>query len=641
MKPTDIAALAIPGRPAVAPDGTIFVSVRRPDPDRDTYLSGIFRLRPGDSDLEPFTLGERDSSPLLTPDGATLVFLRAETEKDKPQLYVLPVGGGEARRLTDHPLGVESPVLSPAGDRVAYLARVPEPGRYGTDPDIEPGAEPPRRITVANYRLDGVGFLRDRPRQVFVADLAGEDPRQLSDEPGDVADPAFTADGAEILYVRDQAGTRISSEIVAVPVGAASTSPADARPVVAPGGLAEAPVAAGDRVYFVGIPFPGVDMSGRTSGLWWVDKDGRQDPVRMTDELTVDVETATGPVLVTEDAVLVTVRDRGSVGLRSVPLSAENVVLADLPLLTDPHAEVKAQVRAADRVVAVIADPTTAGEVHLLDPAGGDQTLTDLSAPLRDVGLIAPQEIDAAGPNGYPVHGWLFLPPGEGPHPVILLIHGGPHAAYSWGVFDEAQVYADAGYAVVMGNPRGSAGYGLDHGRVLVGRLGDVDVTDILALLDAALERPECDAGRVGVMGGSYGGFLTSWLAGHHSDRFVAGISERALNAWDSFEGSSDIGYGFSESYVGLERDQQWSMSPLAAAGNIAIPLLIIHSEQDWRCPIEQAQRLFVALVNRGAPVEMLLFPGEGHELSRSGRPRHRVQRFEAILDWWARHLAT
>ena len=620
-------------------DGTVFVAVKRPDVERNAYLGGIQRMRLDQPALQPFTQGERDSSPLVTPDGATLLFLRAATEKDKPQLYVLPVAGGEARRLTDHPLGVESPVLSPSGDRVAYLARVPEPGRYGTDPDVNPDAEPPRRITALNYRLDDVGFLRDRPRQAFVVDVSGGDPRRLTNEPGDVSDPAFSADGEEILYVRDQPGTRISSEIVAVPVDVESTAPAHARLVVAPGGLAEAPVAAGDRVYFVGTPFPGVDMSGRTSGLWWVVKDGRQEPVRMTDELTVDVETATGPVLVTDDAVLVTVRDRGSVGLRSVPLSAENVPLDDLPLLTDTHVEVKAQVRAGVRVVAVIADPTSAGEIHLLDAAGGDQTLTELSAPLQGAGLIAPKEIETAGPDGYPVHGWLFLPPGEGPHPVILLIHGGPHAAYGWGVFDEAQVYAAAGYAVVMGNPRGSAGYGLDHGRVLVGRLGEVDVTDVLTLLDAALEHPECDATRVGVMGGSYGGFMTSWLVGHHGDRFRAGISERALNAWDSFEGSSDIGYGFGESYVGTGRDRQWSMSPLAAAGDIAIPLLIIHSEQDWRCPIEQAQRLFVALANRGAPVEMLLFPGEGHELSRSGQPRHRVQRFEAILDWWGRHL--
>lgn len=200
-------------------------------------------------------------------------------------------------------------------------------------------------------------------------------------------------------------------------------------------------------------------------------------------------------------------------------------------------------------------------------------------------------------------------------------------------------MYAAHGYAVVLPNPRGSAGYGQEHGRAIVGALGTVDADDVLALLDAALVREDLDAARVGVMGGSYGGFMTSWLASHAPGRFVAGISERALNAWDSFTGSSDIGYFFTEAYVGPDPQEQRTRSPLQYADEIAIPLLIIHSEQDWRCPIEQAQRLFVALKLRGAPAEMLVFPGEGHELSRSGRPAHRQQRFDAILDWWDRYL--
>jgi dipeptidyl aminopeptidase/acylaminoacyl peptidase len=248
-------------------------------------------------------------------------------------------------------------------------------------------------------------------------------------------------------------------------------------------------------------------------------------------------------------------------------------------------------------------------------------------------------ELTGTAPDGYPVHGWLVLPAGEGPHPVLLDVHGGPHHAYSWGIFDEAQVYAGAGYAVVLPNPRGSAGYGQAHGRAVIGRLGTIDADDVLALLDAAVARPDCDGDRVGVMGGSYGGFMTSWLASHAPERFVAGISERAVNAWDSFSGSSDIGYYFADSYLGEDPAALWPTSPLAHADSIGIPLLIMHSEQDWRCPLEQAQRLFVALKRRGAPVEMLIFPGEGHELSRSGRPQHRVQRFQAILDWWQRHL--
>jgi dipeptidyl aminopeptidase/acylaminoacyl peptidase len=140
-------------------------------------------------------------------------------------------------------------------------------------------------------------------------------------------------------------------------------------------------------------------------------------------------------------------------------------------------------------------------------------------------------------------------------------------------------------------------------------------------------------------MGGSYGGFMTTWLAAHAGHRFRAAISERAVNAWDSFRGSSDIGYTFAEEYVGTDPAAVAEQSPLSHADKIDIPVLVIHSENDWRCPVEQAQRLFVALRIRGVPAELLLFPGEGHELSRSGLPSHRLARFAAILDWWARHL--
>jgi len=338
------------------------------------------------------------------------------------------------------------------------------------------------------------------------------------------------------------------------------------------------------------------------------------------------------------------VLDRGATSLRSVPPDAGESPLTTLPaLITGPR--VVRSFSARDGIVAaVVADGATAGEVVTVptSPTGGadgERRWTDFSRDLIATGIRPAIELSTAAPDGYPVHGWLVAPAGDGPHPVLLLVHGGPHAAYSPALFDEAQVYAGAGYAVVMGNPRGSAGYGQHHGRAVVGAIGSVDVDDVLALLDHALLRPECDAARVGVLGGSYGGFMTSWLCSHAPGRFTAAISERALNAWDSFVGSSDIGYYFARAYVSADRDSQWRASPLAYANAIDVPLLIIHSERDWRCPVEQAQRMFVTLKSRGAEVEMLLFPGEGHELSRSGRPRHRRQRFDAILAWWDRYL--
>src|SRR6185437_562098 len=287
-------------------------------------------------------------------------------------------------------------------------------------------------------------------------------------------------------------------------------------------------------------------------------------------------------------------------------------------------------------LVFVAADPASRGELIAMDLE--DRTERHLTS-LAAIASRPMEEINTTAPDGYPVHGWIVRPEGPGPHPVLLMIHGGPATQYGWRLFDESQVYAGAGYAVIMGNPRGSSGYGEKHGTCIVGDAAAIAAADLLALLDAGLATGGLDSSRVGVLGGSYGGYMTTWLSAHHGDRFKAGISERAVNAIDSFHGSSDIGWFFGAELWGEDPAGWAAQNPLSFADQINLPLLIIHSEHDWRCPVEQAQRLFVTLKLRGATTEMLLFPGEGHGLSRDGRPKHRVARFEAILDWWASHL--
>ena len=211
------------------------------------------------------------------------------------------------------------------------------------------------------------------------------------------------------------------------------------------------------------------------------------------------------------------------------------------------------------------------------------------------------------------------------------------------------QVYARAGYVVLYSNPRGSSGYSEDWGRAICGPSdelgpgwGTVDYDDLMAVVDTALERyPFCDSDRLGVLGGSYGGYMTSWVVGH-TDRFRAAISERAVNSLYSEFGSSDINW-LTKAYAGVfpweNLDSYLSMSPVSYATAITTPLLILHSENDLRCNIEQGEHLFTLLRLLGKETEMLRFPAEGHELSRSGSPLHRVQRFEAILEWFGRYL--
>jgi dipeptidyl aminopeptidase/acylaminoacyl peptidase len=233
-------------------------------------------------------------------------------------------------------------------------------------------------------------------------------------------------------------------------------------------------------------------------------------------------------------------------------------------------------------------------------------------------------------------------------YPALLNIHGGPYGQYGNEFFDEFQVYTGGGYVVLFSNPRGSSGYSEAWGRAIRGPgelgpgWGSVDYEDCMAVVDEALRRFDfIDPDRLGVIGGSYGGYLTSWIVAH-TDRFKAAISERAVNQFVSEWGSSDFGFDF-KGYLGAflyeDVESYLKVSPTTYAENIHTPLMILHSEDDLRCPVEQAEQLFVTLRLLKRPVEMVRFPAESHELTRSGSPVHRVQRFELVLDWFDRYL--
>jgi dipeptidyl aminopeptidase/acylaminoacyl peptidase len=536
-------------------------------------------------------------------------------------------------------------VWSPSGDRLAYVARVPEEGRYGTKEGVSADREPPRRITTLSYRLDDVGFTLDRRPQIFVVALDGADaaPVQVTRGDYDHDQVAWSPDGQWLAFVSARHDTRdrdlVADVCMVSPEGGEvrqvtrSTMPV-ARPAFAPDGSSLVFLSPGE------LGPEGIDLVGRNVGLWQVPVSAAEVPVRLTEPEPVHLDEAEGrPLTVDPAGVLAAKVERGAVHLVRIGPDGKPVPVLGGRRQVQGHDATRLP-DGGVRVAATVTGPTSAGEVVVLDEGWAPERVVSAfgehfedEVPLRPM-----EELVAEAPDGYAVHGWVLRPPGAGPHPVLLLVHGGPFRHYGWALFDEAQVYAGAGYAVVMGNPRGSAGYGEAHGRAIVGRMGTVDADDLLALLDMALESPDLDRDQVGVLGGSYGGWMTTWLIGHTA-RFRAAVSERAVNTWDSFVGSSDIGWFFARAYVGPGDEAQAAQSPLRYAPAIATPTLIIHSEHDWRCPLEQAQRLYVSLKLEDVPCELLLFPGEGHELSRSGLPSHRVARFDAILDWFARFL--
>ena len=327
----------------------------------------------------------------------------------------------------------------------------------------------------------------------------------------------------------------------------------------------------------------------------------------------------------------------GACNLPDVPAIAE-ALPEGVTSLTSGPVEIEGHAVFQDSIIVTYSTPTSFGEVGLVGD-GEIAPLTDFSAPLRSTGLLAPEELTITGRDGYDIHGWVVTPATAGPHPTLLMIHGGPYAAYSVHPLDEAQVYADAGYAVVYCNPRGSAGYGQAHGRTIRGRMGTVDMHDVLDFLDGAIAAHlELDESRLGILGGSYGGYLTAWTIAH-DHRFAAAIVERGYLDPDAFIGSSDIGWFFGQEYNGYTAAERRAQSPQEVALDVTTPTLVIHSEDDLRCPLAQAETWYATVKLNGTPAELLIFPGENHELSRSGRPRHRVQRFEAIIEWFGRYL--
>jgi dipeptidyl aminopeptidase/acylaminoacyl peptidase len=647
MRPNDLALLRIPGVPAVSPDGRMaVVAVTRPDLEADEYRSQLWAVpTDGSAAARPLTSGHLDSAPAFSPDGRWLAYLSAEAG-ERPQLWLLPTAGGAPRRLTDHHLGAGAPVWAPDSRRLAYVARVPEHGRYGTVDGVGPGAEPPRLITTLKYRRDAVGFLGDRPSQVFVLDLPADfdddtapppEPAQVTTGTADSVDVAWRPDGGELAFVsarHPRADVDLVRDVYAIrPDGSGL------RRVTGSRGDCALPAydATGRTLYVTAVPDlgpEGLDFVARQAVPCRVDAaGGRLEP--LLDPAQHHRGDETPATVVVDGSVLVGVQRKGAVELLRVPADG-----GAPEVLVDGSFTVRGFAAGGGVVVAVVAHDRSAGELIAITP-GRRRLLTAFGRRLGETGRVhRMRERTATAPDGYPVHGWVTTPPGPGPHPVLLAIHGGPFAQYGWTLFDETQAYVSAGYAVVQCNPRGSSGYGEAHGRAIKGGFGELDAADVLAFLDMALTDPKLDADRVGVMGGSYGGYLTAFLIGRTS-RFAAAISERAFIDPLSFVGSSDIGWSFSDQYLGTDPERLAAQSAMTNAAAITTPTLVIHSEEDWRCPLEQGARLYVELKRRGVPSELLLFPGEGHDLSRSGRPRHRLSRLEHVLRWWARWLPT
>jgi dipeptidyl aminopeptidase/acylaminoacyl peptidase len=647
MQPHDVYALVNAGDPRLSPDGSrVAYTVTEIDAEANEYRSAIW-VAPLDGSSEPrrFTSGERrDSTPRWSPDGKWLAFAsnRGDGEKTPANLYVLPAEGGEARRLTDLKEAVEAIAWSPDSTRIAFTTRVrDEPYR-----EEDEKKRAPRRFTRVFHKLDSVGFTGDRRKHVFVVGLDGGEPNQITSGDFEHDNPAWSPDGKQLVFdgLRDEDwDTRLINRLYLV-----DANGGEPRALTGDEGSYEEPSFSpdGGRIAYRMTVEDGTYPHHTQLGV--MNADG-SDPKLLTTSL--DRQCSPYPdhrePLWDRGRLLFSIEDGGNIRLYTVPDDGSG----EPELLVGGEQTISSYDIRDGKLVYLASTHTTMRELYV---GAEGRRLTDVGRSFtegRELG--EPERFTAVSPDGYKVDAWALRPPGfeKGKrYPAILTMHGGPFTQYSTGFFDEFQVMAAAGYVVLFSNPRGGSGYSEEHGRAIRGPLngagpgwGSVDYDDVMAVVDTALETFDfIDRDRLGVIGGSYGGYMTSWIIGH-TKRFKAAISERAVNNLVSMFGSSDLFWVFERQFGGPlweNVDAYLEKSPSTYAQEMETPVLVLHSEQDLRCNIEQGEHLFTLLRLLGKDVELLRFPAESHELTRAGSPVHRVTRFEAVLEWFGRYIS-
>lgn len=624
---------------ALAPDGSrVALVLARVSEDRRSRESSIW-LVPTDGRQPPwrFTGGTSDRSPRWAPDGKRIAFLARRDEKT--QIYVISMTGGEAKLLADTDSSVGSFRWSHDGMTMVLVMRTDggsEDGKVGTSDEPEPDVQ---EMRFAKYKANGTGYLDEKRAHLWKLDVESGELTQLTDgEDWNDSNPVFSPDDSFIAFDSDRTGEEYeggdNDDIWIVPATGGEVRQItthghrDASPLWSPAGKYLAYTRTDepyDQPDIFLVPVEGGEHRRLTGELDRIPRGVQWSPDGRSMYFTVGEHGAHALYrLDTESGGYEKLID-DPVTLRNMTLSRDGSLLAF-----------------------TLEDERRLAEVWVKDVAGGAlRQLTHFNESLLDSLVLQPaEEFWFTNDAGLDVQGFLIRPVEweEGKkYPLILNIHGGPSGMWGHGWFHELQMLAARGYAVCFINYRGSTGYGHDFQMVVRRDYGGVDYRDNMAGLDAVLERYDwIDSDRLGVTGGSHGGFLTNWIISQ-TDRFRVAVTQRSVSNWISEHGQQQytprqmrLEFGGTpwENY-GL----YWDRSPIKYADRIRTPTLIIHSDEDHICPIGQGEELFYALKIHDVPTEMIVFKGENHNLSRTGKPINLVERLKRMIDWFERYI--
>ncbi len=650
----DLLTLQNVGDVQISPDGAQVAFVRTiTDTDKNKYRSGIW-LVPADGSRPPrqFTGGMwNDSSPRWSPDGTQIAFI-SDRRDETAQIFLIASDGGEAQALTTlEPGGIQGLHWSPDGSKLAFLYRA-TPANY-TKKAVEDRKEkglssPPRVHTHLFYRLDGFGYFDGEYWQAAVVDAVTGETRVLTSGAFSCSSVTWSPDGKTLAFLSDRrpdgdALPDADTQVWTVPIEGGELTQ-----IPSPNGdkssLTWSP--AGSQFAYTGNP-DALDQWGTNNERVFVlpvTGGEAQDLTDQTDKAVgalaiSDVGGGGGESLVWSAdgaALYFPVSENGDV--RLCKLAADG---GDLVYLTAANQVVGSFSISGETFAAPVSKPTAPGEVFV-----GDRQISHLDQPWLDaISLQTPEPFAVPNGSGGVVPGWFLTPPdfqANGNAPLVLYVHGGPHLQYGNMLFHELQWLAAQGYVIAYANPRGSKGYGEAHTKAIKGDWGGPALADVESVANEAIKRGYADPNKTAIMGGSYGGYLTAWAVGH-TDRFTCAIADRLVNDLPSMAGTCDFPWSHGTYYKGNAWDDPsdlWHHSPLAYAGKINTPLLLIHSDGDLRCPVSQAEELFAALRLQRKPVEFVRYPTEtSHGLSRNGPPDLRLDRLQRNLAWLNRYL--
>ncbi len=687
LESRDLWSLRFVGEPELSPkaDRLVFV-VTLVNAKKNCYESSLYLSQANASGafgpLRRLTYGRRsggngasDRCPQFSPDGTRLAFL--SNRSGKPQLWLLDLErGGEARQVTQVQDGVSQITWSPDSRYVAFVSKEPKPsdtatrGEMRTDQDVTV-------ITRLRYKANGApGVVDGRPRHVYVVDVDEGSIRQLTSGDFDDGEPAFSPDGNTVAFTSCREPDRelhMVPDLWAVPFSGGEPARLTfgkgpvRNPTFSPDGKWIAVISHefGEQgiknAEIMVIPRKG----GRFRHLW--EGFDRSVGCGVTGDARFDAGYP-GPYWDNDsDQLYFIASDRGYTGIYRTSLSKRKVELVGGAVPGNiaacrpfPPVVVSLAMRNTGSGEITFAfhggGPLNPGDIYAVKSTGGTcsrensvcalQRVTRVNQKLlSELRLVTPEPFRFKAKDGLELDGWMMKPfsfQQNSKFPAVLEIHGGPHSAYGEAFFFEFQLLASRGYGVFYCNPRGSSNYGPEFAEKVLGDWGGMDYQDIISLKDYMDEVPWVDKDRTYVTGGSYGGFMTNWIVGH-THRFRAAVTQRSISNMYTKYGCSDIGwYGNKKGMGGRDLWDSESFimerSPIRYAPFVKTPLLIIHSEEDYRCPLEQAEQWYVALKRLGKEVEFVKFSGENHELSRSGKPKNRVERLERIVGWFDRH---